>query len=482
MSFRINTNTSAMNALRNLTRTNSELAIAQTRLSTGLRINSAADDPAGLIASETFRAQIGGLDQAIRNSQDAMNYAKTAEGALDEVNRLLRDARTLAVASANSGALSESQRQANQSQLQSIASSIDRIASNTAFGTKKLLNGSAGVNASVTLGTNFSAISFSGTFAGQAIVTNSGITVEVTTLAERAGITGSQTFTNATDLVGAGSFTINGKTFTTTATTTVNDVVALINDSAAQTGVTATYAAGQGVRLNSVGYGSNARIDLTDSSAILQSSAGSVTDTGQDAVATVSIDINGSDAGGVTTATFTGGRYGNDGLTLTDSFGNRIRLTEAGNVTGANLAGQLTVGTAQFQLGANAGETANLSLGNFAATELGDGVVSGLNLSNLDVSTTTGANDALRVIDAAIEEVARARGEIGSFVRNNLESNVRSIGIARENLAATDSTVRDTDFASEMTNFTKLQIIQQSGIAMLAQANSAPQSILSLLR
>jgi flagellin len=482
MSFRINTNTSAMNALRNLTRTNSELAIAQTRLSTGLRINSAADDPAGLIASETFRAQIGGLDQAIRNSQDAMNYAKTAEGALDEVNRLLRDARTLAVASANSGALSESQRQANQSQLQSIASSIDRIASNTAFGTKKLLNGSAGVNASVTLGTNFSAISFSGTFAGQAIVTNSGVTVQVTTLAERAGITGSQTFTNATDLVGAGSFTINGKTFTTTATTTVNDVVALINDSAAQTGVTATYAAGQGVRLNSVGYGSNARIDLTDSSAILQSSAGSVTDTGQDAVATVSIDINGSDAGGVTTATFTGGRYGNDGLTLTDSFGNRIRLTEAGNVTGANLAGQLTVGTAQFQLGANAGETANLSLGNFAATELGDGVVSGLNLSNLDVSTTTGANDALRVIDAAIEEVARARGEIGSFVRNNLESNVRSIGIARENLAATDSTVRDTDFASEMTNFTKLQIIQQSGIAMLAQANSAPQSILSLLR
>jgi flagellin len=482
MSFRVNTNVMAMNALRNLTMTNVEFGKSVSRLSTGLRINSAADDPAGLIASETFRAQIGGLDQAIRNSQDAMNYAKTAEGALDEVNRLLRDARTLAVASANSGALTESQRQANQSQLQSIASSIDRIASNTAFGTKKLLNGSAGVNASVTLGTNFSAISFSGTFAGQAIVTNSGITVEVTTLAERAGITGSQTFTNATDLVGAGSFTINGKTFTTTATTTVNDVVALINDSAAQTGVTATYAAGQGVRLNSVGYGSNARIDLTDSSAILQSSAGSVTDTGQDAVATVSIDINGSDAGGVTTATFTGGRYGNDGLTLTDSFGNRIRLTEAGNVTGANLAGQLTVGTAQFQLGANAGETANLSLGNFAATELGDGVVSGLNLSNLDLSTASGATDALRVIDAAIEEVSRSRGEIGSFVRNNLESNVRSIGIARENLAATDSTIRDIDVASEMTNFTKLQIIQQSGISVLAQANSAPQAVLNLLR
>src|SRR5688572_23173199 len=127
MSFRVNTNVAAMNALRNVGATNMEFAKSIARLSTGLRINSAADDPAGLIISENFRAQIAGIDQAIRNSQDAVNYAKTAEGALDEVNRLLRDARALAVAAGNSATLSDEQNQANQRQMSSIVASISRI-------------------------------------------------------------------------------------------------------------------------------------------------------------------------------------------------------------------------------------------------------------------------------------------------------------------------------------------------------------------
>src|SRR5688572_16689637 len=145
MSFRVNTDVAATNALRNVGATNSEFSKSIARLSTGLRINSAADDPAGLVISESFRAQIAGIDQAIRNSQDAVNYAKTAEGALDEVNRLLRDARTLAVAAGNAASMSEEQIQANQSQLNSIVQSITRIAGQTSYGTKKLLDGSAGV-------------------------------------------------------------------------------------------------------------------------------------------------------------------------------------------------------------------------------------------------------------------------------------------------------------------------------------------------
>jgi flagellin len=144
MSFRVNNNITAMNALRNLSANNVEFSKSINRLSTGLRINSAADDPAGLIVSENFRAQIGGLEQALRNNQDAVNYAKTAEGALDEVSRLLRDARALAVGAANSGTMSASQIQANQNQLQSIANSITRISSMTQFGTKKILDGSSG--------------------------------------------------------------------------------------------------------------------------------------------------------------------------------------------------------------------------------------------------------------------------------------------------------------------------------------------------
>ena len=182
---------------------------------------------------------------------------------------------------------------------------------------------------------------------------------------------------------------------------------------------------------------------------------------------------------------FTSSQGGSDGLTLSDSDGNSIKLTAAGNVTASvqnATLGQVIVGNSQFQIGGNAGQTTSLSLGNFGASNLGSGVVSGKNLSNLDLTTASGATDALKVIDAAIDNVTKSRGQIGSFQRNVLESNIRSLGTARENLAATESTIRDTDVAAEMTNFTKLQILQQAGLSMLGQANSAPQSVLSLLR
>lgn len=136
----------------------------------------------------------------------------------------------------------------------------------------------------------------------------------------------------------------------------------------------------------------------------------------------------------------------------------------------------------QFQIGGNAGQTTNLSLGNFVASQLGGDAVTGLNMSNLDVTTSAGANDAIKVIDAAIDQVSKSRGDIGSFQRNVLESNIRALGTAKENLSATESQIRDTDVAEEMTNFTKLQILQQSGMAVLAQANQAPQAVLALLR
>lgn len=481
MSFRINTNVAAANALRNVGQTANAFNNSISKLSTGMRINNAADDPAGLIISENFRAQISSMDQAIRNNQDAVNFAKTAEGALDEVNKLLRDARSLAVASGNSGTLSSDQLQANQSQLSSIVSSISRVASSTQFGSKKLLDGSAGVNASVTNGANFSGMSLSGQYNGAALTTNAAVTVNVSTVADKATVA-SQTFSFGTTTMTAGAFTINGTTFNTASTDTVDQVVSRINAATGQTGVKAAYTTGGAITLTQSEYGSNYRVDLADANGVLLASAGSSSDTGTDAVATVSIDTNGSDAGGVSSVTFTGGRYGQSALRLTDSDGNAITLTENGNATGAVLAGQISVGSAQFQIGANANQTTTLSLGNFAASQLGAGVVSGKTMANIDVTTSTGATDALKVIDAAISEISRQRGSLGSFQRNALESNIRSLGISKENLAATESTIRDVDVAQEMTNFTKLQILQQSGLSVLAQANSAPQSVLSLLR
>ncbi|GMV88025.1 MAG: flagellin [Chthonomonas sp.] len=476
MSFRINNNISAMTALRNVGNTNIEAQRSITRLSTGLRINSGADDPAGLIISETFRAQIGGLEQAIRNNQDAINFGKTAEGALAEISKLLKDARALAVTGANSATLSEAQVQANQQQLNSIAESITRISEQTQFGSKKLLDGSAGVVASSVSATNINYVSFTGTFNGQAITADSAVTMNVTTDAERATLTGTRTFALATTVMSAaGSFSINGRTFSVTTADTISDVVGRINQASEVTGVTAAWAAGGGVVLTSKEYGSAAEVNLNDASGILLSAAGATTDAGVNAVADVSVTVNGSAA----TVTFNQG----SGLNLKDQYGNTITLTENGNLTSTALTvAQLNVGRTQFQIGANAGQTAGLNIANFAASELGKGVVSGLTLANLDITGGTSATQAMQVIDKAIEEVSAARGNIGNFIRNTLESQVRNLGVAKENLTASESAVRDADIADEMTNFTKLQILQQSGMAMLAQANSSPNAVLSLLR
>ncbi len=471
-----------MGALRNVSQTGDMFAKSVTRLSTGLRINSAADDPAGLIISENFRSQIAGIDQALRNNQDAVNYSKTAEGALDEVNRLLNDARALTIAAGNTGTLSSTQIQANQSQLNSIMASVSRIASNTQFGTKKLLDGSAGVGAANLSSANIAGMSFSGNFNAAAVTTNTTATVSMSTAATRASATGSVTFATAATVVTAGQFAINGTSFTVSAGQTVTDVVNLVNNASGATGVTADFTAAAGITFRATKFGVAGNFSISDAAGIVNT-AGTTAATGVDGVASVIIDTNGATAGGLSTVTFTGGRLGNDGLTLTDQYGNSIRMTEVGNATGAAFAaGYLSVGSAQFQIGGNANQTANLSLANFAASELGKNVVSGYTLANLDVTSASGATDALKIIDVAIGEVAKSRGEIGSFQRNVLESNVRALGIARENLAAAESTIRDTDVAAEMTNFTKLQILQQSGMAMLAQANSAPQSVLSLLR
>lgn len=480
MSFRVNTNLEAMNALRNLGSTNASFSKSITRLSTGLRINSAADDPAGLIISENFRAQISGIDQAVKNSQDAINYAKTAEGALDEVSRLMRDARSLAVASGNSGTLSASQIQANQAQYQSIVESINRIASTTQFGTKKLLDGSSGVQGLVTDGSKVASMSLGGAYGGSnAITSNGAVTITVTTAATQASV-GSRTIglsDAATVGATAGQFSINGVSFNAQSTDTVAQLRDKINAASSQTGVVAVTNNSGVITLQSLAYGSQARIDLTDSTGVLLSSAGYSGAAGTAAVAQVKV-------GSGATALFTGSLGGFDGLTLSDASGNSIRLTSAGNSTGVTNAavGQAVVGNASFQIGGNAGQSTSMSLGNFAANQLGANIITGLNMSNLDLTTSAGADNALKVMDGAIDQLSRARGSIGNFQRNVLESNIRSLGTAKENLAATESSIRDVDVADEMTNYTKLQILQQAGLSVLSQANSAPQSVLALLR
>ncbi|MGV3618058.1 MAG: flagellin [Fimbriimonas sp.] len=473
MSFKINTNVAAIGAMRNIGMTNTEFSKSINKLSTGLRISTAADDPAGLVASEQFRAQITGLDQAVRNSQDAINFAKTAEGALNEVNTLLKDARTLAVASGNTATLTSAQSQANQAQLKSIVESITRISSTTQYGSKKLLDGTSGTSAAVTDGTNIGSINIGGTVGGAAATTGT-VTLNSLTAATQ-GTINSKGFAALTTTTNAGSFTLNGVTFNSSSSTTAGDLLNMVNQASQQTGVSASYDGTQ-IVLKSNEFGSGGKVNLTDANAVLRATAGSTSAAGTDA--TASLDIAG------TTVAFTGSLNGNGGLTLADADGNTVTLNQVGNTTTttASAIGQVTVGSPQFQIGANSGQTASLSIGNFAASNIGSGVVAGKTLANLDLMTASGASDALKVIDKAIEDVTKARGSIGNFQRNVLESNVRSLNIAKENLTATESSIRDVDVADEMTKYTKLQILQQAGMSVLSQANQAPNAVMSLLR
>jgi flagellin len=472
-----------MTALRNLGTNGAHLEGSINRLSSGLRINSAADDPAGLIISENMRSQLTGLATAINNSQDAVNMSKTAEGALDEVQTLLRNIRGLAVSSANSGVVDAAVLQANQTQIRSTIESINRIAQQTQFGTKKLLDGTAGALANVTAPNDVSNIYMGGTFAGFSVATGP-ITINKVSAGSVATVATNKTFANPTSIVPtAGSIVINGFSFNSTGNDTLQTLASRINDMSATTGATAQVVGTPGsysITLTQNTYGSQHRIDFFDPSGILNTTA-NVAATGTDAVFNVSANT----VNGVQTVPFTGGRSPEDsGLKLTDVYGNAVLLNENGN---ANIAaptqvGVLTAGTVQFQIGANSGQAVQFSMPTVFANRLGTGAVPGQSIATIDVTSQQGANNAMQIIDDAITQLSRSRGEIGSFQSDFLESTVRSLNVAQENLTSSESSIRDADMASEITQFTKEQILQQSGMSVLAQANQLPQQILSLLK
>ncbi len=453
------------------------------RLSSGMRINSAADDPAGLIISEGMRSQLKGIEQAIRNSQDAVNMSKTAEAALDEIQSLLRNVRALAVHSANTAVVDATSLEANQTQIRSTIQSINRIAEQTQFGNKKLLNGTSGTLANVTSVNYVSSIYMGGTFAGSTVQSGA-ITVAKVTQGTRGSVALGNSFASSNAIVPtAGSFVINGYSFTSTGNETVQSLVNKINTMSGTTGVTATIS-GAGpvsINLNQQNFGSQFGISFFDPSNIIHN-ASSASSTGTNAVFNVSLTT----AAGVTTVPFTGGRGPNEsGLKLTDAYGNAIVMSENGNstITGADtVVGQVTAGNVRFQIGGNADQSVQFSMPTVFANRLGTGAVANMTMADVDVTTQTGAQNAMRVIDDAINQLARMRGELGSFQKNYLESNVRSLNIAQENLTSSESQIRDADMATEITNMTRQQILSQSGMSVLAQANQIPQGILALLR
>lgn len=499
MSLTLANNVGALNAQQNLNRSTTSLNKSLERLSSGLKINRGADGPAGLVISEKQRAQIAGLKQAIQNSEKATSMVQTAEGALNEINSLLVKVRGLALDSANAGVNDSDTLAANQAEITNALSTIDRIAQNTQFGTKKLLDGTAGINATSTntFVTNLNASSSTtvGNFA-IASVDQAGQKGQIDT---SLNVAAASVLSNTDNLSGDETLTFNGTTqVNLTSGMTNTQVRDTINAASNETGVVATLKATTGeVVLSSKNFGENYTV-ASDVANTVANSTGIGTTTvdtntapggagnlvskqGQNLI----VDLTGPGGTTLNNVAATGnviqGSTGAfDGLTFTVA-ADTADNAQTASVTGATIG--VADGTLTFQIGANAGQTASLSIGKSSSDALGSNVAGNqfTSLSQIDITSVAGAQDALAVIDVAIDEVTNQRGTLGAFQGNTLESTANNLRATLENTTAAESVIRDTDFAEEIGNFTKQQVMVQAGTTVLSNANQTSQLVLSLL-
>jgi len=463
--MRINHNIAALNTYRQLGAANAGQSKSMEKLSSGLRINRAGDDAAGLAISEKMRGQIRGLDMASKNAQDGISLIQTAEGALNESHSILQRMRELAVQSSNDTNTADDRAEI-QKEIDQLTSEIDRIGNTTEFNTKKLLNGGAGLTTDFTLeqvnGANIDWISVSG---GSAATGIGNVSITDAT----AAVGASQTLTVATT-AGAKSFEINGTTLNYTATgTAATDGAALetlINNNSDKLGVSAAFD-GTDLVITSTDVGS-------DSSVKINAAANVIT-----AAGTTNVTTYGTDAT-ITEATI-GTDYSARGNTITVTGGTfeGLELQLNGSVmhsTGANNDATFDItsnGALALQIGANENQDMSISIGDMRAEALG--------VDSINVTTQGGASSAITTIDNAIKQVSGERSKLGAY-QNRLDHTINNLGTSAENLTAAESRIRDVDMAKEMMEQTKNSILSQAAQAMLAQANQQPQGVLQLLR
>jgi len=509
MSLIINTNAMSLNAQRNLTTSQSSLKEALQRLSSGLRINSAKDDAAGLAIASRMTTQINGLDQAQRNANDGISLAQTTEGALQEVTNNLQRIRELAVQSANA-TNSTSDRQALDQEVQQRLAEIDRIALQTSFNGQKVLDGSFG-NATFQIGANV----------GESIGVNLSTSMRTSAIGRTADYVGNGTVYDSTLAVGAqGAGVTTANALTSGSLKIAIGSNAAISVGASVAGSGAGQAAGsayaKAAAINSAGIPnltasaqSNLQVAWADvntagyglsiNGVTIQSNYdGSATTLTGDAIA-ASVNAN-TGATGVTASFDTGV------LTLAASDGRNIIVDQTLGAGTANLgvhgtaagtnntvnaalnfdtaaAGSLGATTAVGTVHLVSLDTVTLSgagaadIGYAAATlSLGNAA-----LNSAAVSSVAKANATINAIDAALTSVSSLRSTLGAM-QSRFESVVSSLQTASENLSTSRSRIQDADFAAETAKLTRAQILQQAGTAILAQANAAPQSVLKLLQ
>ncbi|MCF7958250.1 MAG: flagellin [Phycisphaerae bacterium] len=480
---RINTNIASMNAINKLVANNEDLTTRLQRLSSGLRINTGKDDPAGLIASENLRSEMAGIRSGISNSIRASNVIATAEGALNEISSLMVDIKELLVSTANTGALSSEEIDANQLQVDSAINTIQRIANATEFNGIKLLNG----NKDYTITGNNTAqigelhVNTAKLIDGAAMTVN----VNQTTSAQTgvAFLSGAVVSTTPLSIqIGSGQGTTE---LTFAAGTAQADVNTAINAVKEVTGVSA-HVSGGVIKLESVAFGTDAYVSV-------QILSGKVDGTGtgmkvnSDAAGTNSATVK--DYGVDIAATVNGTAATGSGKKLTirtAMLAAEIDLTAAQALSTSATTFSVTGGGTSFAIGSKVDAIGMESIGimNVAPSQLGnsdDGYLNTLKTGATNALSGDNIFTAQRIVDDAILDISKLRGRLGAFQKNTIETNINSLNVTLENVTASESAIRDADFAVESAALTRSQILVQSNTSILSMANAMPQSVLALL-
>ena len=466
MTLRVKNNLASVNTLRHLSNNQDALTKSLERLASGQKINRGADDPAGLIISENLRSQIAGVHQAIANSESSISMVQTAEGALTEVNNLLIQTRQLALAAANEGANDTNALLALQSQLQDALESIDRVSSNTRFGKKTLLDGSRGISGV----SNANELIFLGATVRTRSSPVQGYAVEITQVPSRAVATGEFTDSDAEELVL--SIAEGGKNITVvggedeTAESFAGKLVKAVEDANLDLEVIHSEDA-ETLTVFHKRYGAAHTFQVrTTQSDVLVEQADTIVEINN------GVDVEGSINGEAATGV---GRVlvGNEGNRNTEG----LAILFSGKEKGIPGTISIAQNSLVFQVGPHEDQRVRVAIEDTSSDALSRGLSneSGFtSLADVDVTTAQGAEDTIRLADAAISQISFLRGKLGSFQKNTLETNTTTLRITAENLIAAESSIRDADVAEELAEFTKNQILTQTAAAANAQANTIP--------
>ena len=454
--MKINHNMSAVIANNQLLRNENSLSDVMERLSSGLKLNHAKDDPAGMAISHKMQTQIDGLDRASQNASDGSNVVEIADGALNEVTEMLQRMRELSVQAAND-TNSDSDKAAIQDEIAQLKEEIDRISDDTEYNTMGLLDGSRN---SRVYSKNVSRLQASS-------YVDTGIyNLTINSAAEQADYTGGA-IPSGEYSGKSGSISINGYIVNINNGDSQEEIYEKIRNGAEKGECTLESDMGDPIELKSTAYGKDAEITITGSADVL-AYLGMVDNTASPAV--------GKDADITLGDPFTSKattKYEGNKMTITDGGGFELSFLADSGYTGDIAIDVTDIGSMTLQIGANQHQTIDVEIPEVSCDML--------YIDDLDVTTVTGADRAITALDSAIEYVNQARSKLGAY-ENRLDYAISDLETSGENMTAALSGITDADMAEEMVDYTQYNVLQQAGVSVLSQANDLPQTVLQILQ